>query len=74
MKIPYTVLWAGKVGKDAIKSVPFLTEIKAYPTMIFLDKNNRIVKTHTGFSGPATREYEDFKKEFAKDIEKINAI
>jgi len=74
MNIPYTVLWAGKVGKDAIKSVPFLTEIKAYPTMIFLDKQNRIVKTHTGFSGPATREYEDFKKEFAKDIEKINAI
>ena len=57
-----------------MKSGYIRQEIKAYPTMIFLDKQNRIVKTHTGFSGPATREYEDFKKEFAKDIEKINAI
>ncbi len=73
MQIPYTILWAGKVGKDAIKSVPFLTEIKAYPTMIFLDKENRIVKTHTGFSGPATQEYKEFKKEFAKDIKDLIA-
>lgn len=73
MQIPYTILWAGKVGKDAIKSVPFFSEIKAYPTMIFLDKENRIVKTHLGFSGPATQEYADYKKEFANDIKELTS-
>lgn len=71
LNIEYDVLWAGKVGKDAVKNIPFLNEIKAYPTMIFLNKDNQIVKVHTGFSGPATKEYAGFKKEFVEEIEKL---
>lgn len=71
MQLPYPVLWAGKAGKDAGSKVPFISGIKAYPTMIFLDKNDRIVSIHTGFSGPATKEYAGFKQEFAHRIEQL---
>ena len=63
--IPYEVVFAGSSKKeDAAKALPMLTRIAAYPTMIFLDKNNRIRRIHTGFDGPATSKYEAFKKEF----------
>lgn len=71
LDLPYTVLWAGKPGPESSAKVPFISGIKAYPTMVFLDRNNQIVSVHTGFSGPATNEYEAFKKDFALQIEKL---
>lgn len=42
---------------------------RAFPTTLFLDKNNKIVKIHTGFSGPATGPfYEKFKESFQETI------
>ena len=71
LNLPYPILWAGMADKEAYKKVPFISKIDAYPTMIFLDKKNRVVKVHSGFSGPATDEYDSFKKEFESEIGKL---
>jgi hypothetical protein len=44
----------------------------AFPTTLFLDKNNKVVRIHTGFSGPATSEYAAFKTDFEKYITEIS--
>ncbi|MBK9150977.1 MAG: TlpA family protein disulfide reductase [Saprospiraceae bacterium] len=67
--VNHTVLWAGNYAKtEASKALPQLNRIIAYPTLLFLDRQNRIVKIHTGFNGPATKEYAAFKDEFSKII------
>jgi len=71
-KLPYEMLSAGYYNKaEAQKSLPMLNAIISYPTMIFLDKKNQVRKIHTGFSGPATSQFEDFKKDFKKTVELI---
>ena len=71
-KLPYPLLHAGYYNKtEAAKALPMLNAIISYPTMVFLDKNNKVQKIHTGFNGPATREYEAFKKEFASNIQNL---
>lgn len=73
--IPYEVLLGGTSPSKAKASatLPQLSGILSYPTLVFLDKENRIKKIHTGFSGPATDEYQDFKKEFDKIIKELRA-
>ena len=39
--------------------------------MIFIDKNDKVTKIHTGFNGPATSEFENFKKEFKLSVQEI---
>jgi thiol-disulfide isomerase/thioredoxin len=44
----------------------------SYPTMLFLDKNHKIVKIHAGFSGPSTKEeFEKFKVMFDKTVKSL---
>lgn len=64
--IRYPILFAGPSDKkEAAKTLPLLSRIFAFPTLIFLDKNKNVVKIHTGFSGPATgTAYENFKNWF----------
>lgn len=65
LNIPYEIALAGYADKEeASKALPMLNQVLAYPTMIILDKKNRVRRIHTGFSGPATSEFEDFKSEF----------
>jgi thiol-disulfide isomerase/thioredoxin len=73
MNLPYEILLAGTSTKkeESLKSVPFLSAIGAYPTMVFVDKNNKIRRIHTGFDGPATSKYADFKKEFEEFTKKL---
>ncbi len=68
--VDYPVLMAGTL-KNPTENLPFIDKISAYPTMIFLDKNNVIQGTHTGFYGPATEEYETYKKEFHHRIQEL---
>jgi hypothetical protein len=68
-------LWAGSYNKkEASKALPMLNEIIAFPTMLILDENNRVIKIHTGFNGPATSEYESFKRAFNETIVKIMSL
>lgn len=42
-----------------------LNHLISYPTTIFIDKNGKVRKIHTGFNGPATgKKYNEFKNEF----------
>jgi thiol-disulfide isomerase/thioredoxin len=68
-KMDYELLLAGNSNKaEASKVLPMLNAVLAYPTMIVIDKNNRVQRIHTGFSGPATSEYKQFKAEFSRFI------
>ncbi len=66
--IQYPILLAqyGTSNKQkANEKLPMLNHILSYPTTIFLDKNHRVRKIHTGFNGPATGiEYTNFVTEF----------
>lgn len=63
--IDYEVLITQLSGKDQAGEVlPGLTKIEAFPTSIFLDREHRVVKIHSGFSGPATgNDYLLYKQE-----------
>jgi len=72
LNIPYQILWAGSYNKtEASKALPLLNEIIAFPTMIMLNENNKIIKIHTGFNGPATSKFLAFKKDFENSVNKI---
>lgn len=60
----YEILITQQTGKDKASEVlSALNKITAFPTTIFLNKQHKVVKVHTGFSGPATgAEYEVFKQ------------
>jgi thiol-disulfide isomerase/thioredoxin len=53
--VTYPILFAG-TSKAASESAPIslLEGWKGYPTTLFLDRNHRIVKAHSGFDGPST--------------------
>ena len=69
---PYEMVWAGSyIKKEAVKSLPMLNHILSFPTMIFIDKNDKVRKIHTGFSGPATSEFPAFKKEFEEFVDEL---
>lgn len=72
MDIPWEVLAAGYYDKkEATQSFSYLDKISSYPTLLYLDKNNVVKYVYTGFYGPATKEYEDFKLNFDKKIKEI---
>lgn len=60
--IGYDILLTGLTGKDkASESLPFLNNVMAFPTTIFLDRNHNVKSIYTGFSGPATgKAHEDY--------------
>lgn len=72
LKLPYPILWAGYFeNEEAVKALPMLQAITSFPTMIFLDQQNQVVKIHTGFNGPATSEYTTFKEDFEKTVKSL---
>ncbi len=73
--IDYPVLLAGTT-KDAASSAPRaqLAGFGGYPTTLFLDRSHRIVRTHTGFDGPATGErFARLKKETEEAVRSLLA-
>ncbi|TNE59931.1 MAG: TlpA family protein disulfide reductase [Bacteroidetes bacterium] len=72
LEIPYEILYAGKADKkEAEKVFPALSQVLAFPTMIILDKQNKVRRIHTGFDGPATSRYPDFQREFNALMEQL---
>jgi thiol-disulfide isomerase/thioredoxin len=69
----YEFLYAGEVGKNnVLRTLPFLTDFKGYPTTIYLDKQHSVRKVYTGFSGPGTGKYYDkLKSQIIDFIEKL---
>ena len=57
--LDWEVYYGGKANKALADSVlPFLGGVKSFPTTAFIPLEGQI-KVHTGFSGPATKEYEN---------------
>ncbi|GHT74850.1 hypothetical protein FACS189456_6570 [Bacteroidia bacterium] len=71
--VEYEILFAGKAGSKAAATVlPELTRLTTYPTTIFVNRQGRVVKIHTGFSGPATGAYyEAFQRKFNAEIDAL---
>jgi len=69
----YPILYAGEANKKNLFAVlPFMKEFKGYPTTVYLDKNHKVTKVHTGFSGPGTGFYfEKLKTEIINYIENL---
>ncbi len=70
--IPFELVYAGKASTEAAAQFfPALDKVMAFPTMMILDKQNRVRRVHTGFDGPATSRYAQFKTEFATLINSL---
>jgi hypothetical protein len=71
--VDYDILFAGKVGADAVaKVLPEIAKLSTYPTTFFIDRKGRVAKIHTGFSGPATGVfYEKWQQEFNALIDEL---
>lgn len=71
--IDYPVLLAGTYG-NVSDAIPAIASFHAYPTMLVLGRDGRILHTHTGFSGPATGgHYDRFVADFTALIDGLLA-
>lgn len=74
LELPYPLLLGGIYDKkEAAAQVPFLSGIKAYPTLVFLNKEHRVVRVHTGFDGPATSAYAEFQTAFHQFVQQLTS-
>lgn len=73
LKVEYPVLITPVALNDpdlALKTLPQLEKIAAFPTTIFTNRNGEIQKIHPGFSNPGSGEdYEKQKQQFFEIIE-----
>jgi len=70
MDVPYNILIAGTDDKEkASETLPMLNGVLAFPTTIFIGKDGKVKKIHTGFNGPGTGIYfEQFKENFNQTV------
>lgn len=75
--VHYPMLITGVAVGDSLrteKTLPQLDAIVDFPTTIFVGRDGRIEKIHTGFSGPGTgAHYEEQKKEFYSLVDRLLA-
>lgn len=71
--ISYTEVFGGLADKKAVAaSFPALNTFLSFPTILFIDKQGKVDKIYTGFTGPATGEYyTQFIKEFNEEVDKL---
>ncbi|MEZ5498067.1 MAG: TlpA disulfide reductase family protein [Steroidobacteraceae bacterium] len=71
--IRYTTLVAGSSDKKlATGQMPQLDAVRAFPTTIFIDRNGKVRRIHTGFDGPATgAHYDELIESFDATVEQL---
>lgn len=73
--VEYPMLITGVLSSDPLrteKTLPLMTPIKAFPSMIIIGKDGLVKKTHAGYAGPATGvHHEKFKTEFDAMIREL---
>jgi thiol-disulfide isomerase/thioredoxin len=71
--VEWPVLIAGVSDQDAVvKKLPQLDRFVAYPTSLFVDRQGKVRRIHTGFSGPATgRHHEEWRQEFTTLVNEL---
>lgn len=69
--IEYPLLIGGVADKQiVVGSLPDLENFLSFPTTIFVGRDGKVKKIHTGFTGPATGQlYQDFIKEFNEEAD-----
>ncbi|HEY9048424.1 MAG TPA: TlpA disulfide reductase family protein [Ohtaekwangia sp.] len=67
LKVNYDFVIAGTNDKvKAAETLPMLNKVVAFPTTIFIGKDGKVKKIHTGYSGPGTGFY------YEQGIQKFN--
>lgn len=73
--VEYPMLITGVSVSDSLrteKTLPQLTPIKYFPSMIFIDKKGKVVRIHAGFEGPgAGARHEALKQEISQLIDQL---
>lgn len=75
LNVNYDLLVAGTSDKEAAaKALPALNHVLSYPTTIFIGRDGKVRKIHTGFSGPGTgKHYEEWVADFNKTMDALLA-
>ncbi len=73
--IEYDLLYGGVADKEvAAKVLPALNHVLSFPTTIFIGRDGKVRKIHTGFSGPGTgKYYEEWVADFNKTMDQLLA-
>lgn len=73
LDVRYDIAIAGTENKEeASKTLPMLNKVIAFPTTIFIGKDGKVKKIHTGFSGPGTGiYYEQFIQHFNETVNEL---
>jgi peroxiredoxin len=68
--IQYDILFAGISDKKVVaEKLPELNTFLSFPTTLFIDKQGKVRKVHTGYSGPATgKYYQEYIREFNDEV------
>ncbi len=71
--ITYDQVFAGLANANNVKEkIRGLDSFASYPTTIFIGKDGRVSKIHSGYSGPATGKfYDEFVKEFNNEVDRL---
>ncbi len=71
--IEYDLLVAGISSKTmASETLPMMSRVLAFPTMIFIDRKGKVRNIHTGFSGPGTgQHYQQFVSGFNTQMDEL---
>lgn len=73
LDVPYDFVIAGNKDKEeAAKTLPMLNHVLSFPTTIFIGKDGKVKRIHTGFTGPGTGVYyEQFIDSFNKTMDEL---
>ncbi len=73
LNVGYEILIAGVNDKDkAGETLPMLNKVVAFPTTIFIGRDGKVKKIHTGFTGPGTgRYYDQFIEHFNETVNEL---
>ncbi len=73
--IDYPVLIAGTTSDDdVLKKLPQLAQLRAYPSLLVIDRKGLVRNVHTGFNGPATGvHYEEQSRELTALVDSLLA-
>ncbi|NDK56645.1 TlpA family protein disulfide reductase [Pontibacter sp. BT213] len=75
MNVNYDLAVAGISDKEAAaKALPALNHVLSFPTTIYIGRDGKVRKIHTGFSGPGTgKYYEEWVADFNKTMDQLLA-
>ena len=73
MDVEYDFVIGGTRDKaEASKTLPMLNRVVAFPTTIYIGKDGKVKKIHTGFSGPGTGiYYQQFIERFNETVNEL---